>query len=76
MSIRDLATFGSEQLLNMMDLFHTQLKKENCNFDRVNDEWMDLKLLMGSAFADLSYSVVWERCFSKDQYKSDFWLKL
>jgi len=27
---------------------------------------------MGSAFADLSYSVVWERFVSKEPYKSDF----
>ena len=71
-SIRDLATFGPEQWQILIDFFHTPLEKVNCNFDRLNDEWRDLKLLMGSEFADLSYSVVWQRLLSKEPYKSDF----
>ncbi|KAJ8321702.1 hypothetical protein KUTeg_000173, partial [Tegillarca granosa] len=75
-SNRELIHFGNDLLEILVEHFHFALERAGCDFNLLNSEWRQLKLLVGNEFSRKSYNSVWktecERGFSaQKRIKSD-----
>ncbi|CAL8341839.1 unnamed protein product [Gadus morhua 'NCC'] len=67
-----LLDYGIEEITILLNHFDVTLKKGGCDFNKVQDEWQALKVIVANTFSDKSYLALWQTLLNKEPYNHDF----
>ena len=59
-------------VLQQLNLFLIISCRGGCDFNKVQDEWQALKVIVANTFSDKSYLALWQTLLTKEPYNHDF----